>query len=74
MYVSGVIVAFILSLIVLGIQAGQRKKNNESSESSELLGVVLGSAVYSILSWLTVAIMIIMLIGGKVRWISEDNL
>ena len=76
MYISGMIIAFILSFIVLFIQAIIRRKLEDEDEKSffiEFFGLIAASAVYSILSWLTVAIMIIMLMGGKVRWISDKN-
>ena len=73
MYISGVIVAFIISFIVLSMQATKRKQLGEDS-NNEIIGVIFGSAIYSILSWLTVAIMIIMLLGGKAWGVSDKNL
>jgi len=76
MYESGLIIAFILSFIVLLIQAIKRRRdeNNERSFLTEFLLVIFASIIYSLLSWLTVALVLIMLLGGKVWGISDKSI
>jgi len=76
MYLSGLIIALLLSITVLLIQAIQRRKLDENNKPfiSEIFTIVFASIIYSLLSWLTVAVMLIMLLNGKVWGISDDNI
>ena len=76
MYVSGVIVAFLLSFIILFIQGTQRQRDYDSDETiiKTISGALFGSVLASGLSWLIVAIIIFMLLSGKVSGISDRNI
>lgn len=70
MYISGVVVGFILAFIIFMIQGTQRREENDSS----IMSVIVGSAIASILSWLTVFLILTLLLTGRVAGISERNL
>lgn len=76
MYVSGVIVAFILSFIIFFIQGIQRQRDFDSDETmiKTIGGALFGSVLAAGLSWLIVVILILMLLNGKVSGISDRNI
>jgi hypothetical membrane protein len=75
MYVSGMIVAFVLSFIVFMIQGTKRKKVDTQESTMEVIfGALFGSILASILSWLAVAILILLILSGKAWGISDKNI
>lgn len=75
MYVSGAIVAFIIGFIVLFLQGLARKRDGQNETLAKtFLGALLGSAVAALLSWILVALLTVMLLGGKVWGVSDRNL
>jgi len=76
MYVFGAIVAFVLSFIVFIIQGTKRRHKEKvagGSGSEVILGALFGSILASILSWLAVAILVLLFVSGKVWGISKKN-
>ncbi len=74
MYFSGVVAAFVLAFIIMFFQGIKRIQNGKD----ESIGmVVLGGAIFSLLgsifSWITVLILLVLLLSGKVAHISERN-
>lgn len=72
MYVSGLVVAFILSFIVFFTQGIiKRKEGSEESMAYIISGSLFGALIASLLSWLAVVLLVIMFMGGKVWGISK---
>lgn len=67
MYESGIIVAFILSFIIFFIQGIQRQGRHDSDETmmKTIGGALFGSVLVAGLSWLMVAIMLLLLMSRK---------
>lgn len=73
MYVSGMVVAFILVFIITSIQANQRRKVSGESIGYAFLGVIFGSIIGAILSWFTVLIIIVFFLTGRLSGINYRN-
>lgn len=74
MYVSGAIIGFILGFIVFIIQGMKRKQESGESLMYVLVGALFGAVVTAFLSWLSVFIIIILILSGRVWGISDKNL
>jgi len=75
MYISGLVVAFILSFITYFLQGLVRiKEENNQTFVQVVFGAFFGAAITSILSWITVAILIVLYVGGGVKGLSDRNL
>lgn len=74
-YLMGSIVAFVLSFILFFIQGIIRKNRGENYTYGYVVGgALLSGIIYCVLSWLTVVILILMVLGGKAYGISDRNL
>ncbi len=75
-YFLGMLVAFILSFLVYFIQGIKRIKMNEKKEETllELIGgALLGSIIASILSWFSVALLLISFFSGEIWGIPKPT-
>jgi uncharacterized membrane protein len=74
MYESGIVIAFILVFIVLFSQGLQRQQeyNSDETMSKTIIGALFGSVLFAGLSWLVVAIMVLLLMSGNV-WGTTKN-
>lgn len=74
MYISGAIVGFILGFLVFMVQGIKRKQESGESLMSVLAGALFGTVMTAFLSWLSVVIIVLMILGGAAWGISERNL
>lgn len=74
LYVSGMPVAFIMGFIIFMIQGIQRKRETQDTIGSVVFGSLFGAVLASVVSWLSVALFVIMLFGGIATGISDRNL
>lgn len=74
MYISGAIVGFILGFLVFMVQGIKRKQESGESLMSVLAGALFGAVMTAFLSWLSVVIIVLMILGGAAWGISERNL
>jgi len=74
MYVSGAIIGFVLAFFVFMAQGIKRKQESGESMATVFAGAIFGSVMAAFLSWLSVVIVIILILGGKAWGISDKNL
>ncbi len=74
MYESGALIGFILGVFIFLIQGLKRKQESGESMGAVLMGVFIGSIFTAFLSWVSVIVLVLLLLTGKVWGISEKNL
>ncbi|MFY9105686.1 hypothetical protein OZY38_10565 [Aliarcobacter cryaerophilus] len=75
-YFLGMLIAFILSFLIYFIQGIKRMKLDEKQEETLIKvigGALVGSIIASILSWLAVALLLILFFKGQIWGISKKN-
>ena len=74
MYISGAIIGFVLGFIVFMIQGIKRRQESDESLLYVLAGSLFGAVITAFLSWLSVAVIVLMILNGKAWGISDRNL
>lgn len=75
-YFLGMLIAFILSFLIYFIQGIKRMKLDEKQEETLIKvigGALVGSIIASILSWLAVALLLILFFKGQIWGISKKK-